>query len=865
MSLPSIDHEERMRQMAAELEEMRLAKERAERGLEEERMARERAEQEREQAEREREREKQERERAEQEKERAERERDAAEDLSRDTTLCEFLELCHEHFTRQLTVEPSPHLRTSGGVGSPVDNKRPDRLEPWADFIELQKETLTQLFALYPMDDPPKVFHSKKGMSEFGASLFDEALASEKDLEIVLKPSIVTPVRQILTHLKSVWPVADYFELDGDISFKGHKIAEAKNESPKLPSAEQLRVPFTPPKNPTSSEDAASDGMAGIPDWLCFYSHEATNTRLLVLILEYKPPHKLTASHLHYGLRPMNISEVEDKSTRPLKGNDPDTRFREQADLRVATVVSQAYTYMIDSTLEHGIISTGQCFAFLKIDYKTPNILYYHLSVPRADIAAQRDLFPDDPAFFHCTAVCQVLAFTLRALKYARNKPDRQEMIRRANKTVKRWQRKPDAKSVEDATKEPEIEAPGSEYRPSAFRLEVGKAHGMITRGKLTLQQQGEARGKGKRMERGGRESCKDPDDVFTWSDRDDDNLDSDDKSRPQTVKPQLGVATRRQATRDTAHLGAQERGESIAEREYCTQECLWGLVQGGEMDAGCPNYGDHAAGHPPHGDEHHENSDSTPFPSPTSSRSASPLPHRSLTTHPLPPTCFLPALTAHLTHEPDTDIIPIYYHISSHAGFLKISLRGYGYTVIAKGVHSSLEYQLRWEEEIYETLGQRKARAGGWGWCGGVVVVEREEHGYYYDIGMKLMRFLILSHSGLALDPRIFHPIVGKCPPRPPLDPREQERVVEQAKESMREIHRRGVLHRDVRPPNLVWDKRAGRVRVIDFGRGEVVMRETDGGFSPREEYRMMAEVERIEEIVRCWVKGGDVTAICC
>ncbi|KAI9765038.1 MAG: hypothetical protein M1840_007863 [Geoglossum simile] len=828
MSSPPIDYGERMRQMAAELEEMRLAKERAE------------------------------------------QERDAALDLSRETTLYEFLELCHEHFTRQLTVEPNPRRRTTGGVGSPLNNKRPDRLEPWADFIELQKETLTQLFALYPMDDPPKIFHSKKGMSEAGASLFDEAIASEKDLEIVLKPSIVIPVRQILTHLKSVWPVADHFELDGDIEFKGHKIAEARNETPKPASAAQLRVPFTPPKNSTSSEIPASDGMTGVPDWLCFYSHEAANTRLLVLILEYKPPHKLTASHLHHGLRPMNISEVEDKSTRTSKGDDPDARFREQADLRVATVVSQAYTYMIDSTLEHGIISTGQCFVFLKIDYKTPNILYYHLSVPRADIAAQRDLFPDDPAFFHRTAVCQVLAFTLRALNYARYKPDRQEMIRRANKTVKKRQRKPDAKAVEDESKEPKKEAPGSEYRPSAFRLEVGEAHGMMTRGKLALQQQGEVRGKGKRMERGGRESCRDLDDVFACSDQDDDDLDNDDdKPRPQAAKPQLGMTTRRQATRDAApptpYLGAKNRGASIVEREYCTQECLWGLVQGGEMDTGCPNYGDHATRHALHGDEHHENNDSTPFPSPTSSRSVSPLPPRSLTTHPLPPTCFLPALTAHLTHEPDTDILPIYYHVSSHAGFLKISLRGYGYTVIAKGVPSSLEYRLRGEEEIYETLGRGKAGAGDWGWCGGVVVVEREEHGYYYDIGMKLMRFLILSHSGLALHPRIFHPIVGRCPPRPPSDPREQEMVVEQAKESMREIHRRGVIHRDVRPPNLVWDKRAGRVRVIDFGNAAVVAREADGGFDPGVEDWMRSEVRRIEAIVRCWVEGGDVAVVCC
>jgi hypothetical protein len=184
---------------------------------------------------------------------------------------------------------------------------------------------------------------------------------------------------------------------------------------------------------------------------------------------------------------------------------------------------------------------------------------------------------------------------------------------------------------------------------------------------------------------------------------------------------------------------------------------------------------------------------------------------------------------------------------MSSHAGFLKISLRGYGYTVVAKGVPSSLECQLRWEEEIYKTLGQGKAGAGEWGWCGGVVVVEREKDAYSFDIGMKLMHFLILSHCGLALDPRIIHPVVGKCPPLPPSDPGEEERVVEQAKENMREIHRKGVLHGDVRAANLAWDKKERRVVVSDVGRGEVVMRE---------------EVERVGRIVRCWIEGGNLRA---
>ncbi|MGH2457079.1 MAG: serine/threonine-protein kinase, partial [Candidatus Limnocylindria bacterium] len=51
------------------------------------------------------------------------------------------------------------------------------------------------------------------------------------------------------------------------------------------------------------------------------------------------------------------------------------------------------------------------------------------------------------------------------------------------------------------------------------------------------------------------------------------------------------------------------------------------------------------------------------------------------------------------------------------------------------------------------------------------------------------------------------------------PLEPRQAARLVIQVAEALYHAHQRGVIHRDVKPGNILLERESGRARLIDFG----------------------------------------------
>ncbi|KAM0272852.1 hypothetical protein ACHAQH_008566 [Verticillium albo-atrum] len=120
------------------------------------------------------------------------------------------------------------------------------------------------------------------------------------------------------------------------------------------------------------------------PDQICVYrsNDRLPDSRTMVFVAEYKPPHKLTAPYLRLGLRAMNIpKDVVNCTTIPTSAA-PAALFQYHAERLTASAVTRTYRYMIEGGLEYGLPTTGEAIEFLKVDWEEPERLYYHLAEP---------------------------------------------------------------------------------------------------------------------------------------------------------------------------------------------------------------------------------------------------------------------------------------------------------------------------------------------------------------------------------------------------------------------------------------------------------------------------------------------------
>ncbi len=77
----------------------------------------------------------------------------------------------------------------------------------------------------------------------------------------------------------------------------------------------------------------------------------------------------------------------------------------------------------------------------------------------------------------------------------------------------------------------------------------------------------------------------------------------------------------------------------------------------------------------------------------------------------------------------------------------------------------------------------------------------------YYFDFRVKIVSFLLLSWGGNSLD----EPGTMKA-----LDPDARRDLVP----AVQALHRKGIVHTDIRRANLVWSGELGRLLFIDFER---------------------------------------------
>jgi hypothetical protein len=249
--------------------------------------------------------------------------------------------------------------------------------------------------------------------------------------------------------------------------------------------------------------------------------------------------------------------------------------------------------------------------------------------------------------------------------------------------------------------------------------------------------------------------------------------------------EPGVSAANRRGARRNqrTEDASGQDKKRTalahrIEERPFCTHQCLLGLAYGGDLDCQCPNIREHGEGH-------------------------------------IPLSELLVLMRDQLSSDrgPDADCKPLY--LEGLRGVLfKVRLSSHGYTLVAKGMRRADRRHLAYESEVYNHL--------------------RSLQGKYIPVSLGMVDLrLPCYYNGGIYTSMLFLSWAGR-PLYQYLTPKYGTRILDQVNHALKSVHRRQVLHTDVKSHNWLWEEQLGKLMLIDFERAEIRARSPLGILSP-------------------------------
>lgn len=683
------------------------------------------------------------------------RRRQDAEERTRKTTLPEFLDACHTHLHGGLTVQTNRKLSTQGDPSNANEKVRPERIRAWEDFPAQQVAIWEALVASDFIRE--RHFTSINTLQENGEMVRRRKISSELDLHHFERSTVHDQVSLIVNQLQENEELRKAFRLEGSVQFENHsntlsldtEIEERvqsmsasgrslRRSSRLLELARQSgsqRASSTPKSAAVSAQQTRSARPRA--DEFCVYNisghSQDAGPRIPAFVIEYKPPHKLTLGHIYEGLVEMDLAEVV-----RYKDNDGP---KELCRRLVAAVITQAFSYMVHARLEFGCVCNGEASIFLRIPEDPRSVLFF-LSVPKGDVgdATGWTANGDQDNRLHLTAVGQMLAFTLQSL----TKPPRSQSWRTdALERLDTWE------VVYDGLLEaiPADKAPSPEYRPprqdSFFRASPIRLR--PRRHVLSAH------------------SCL-PENRPGHRDTDEDGSDPETPSRPTRSAPSRATRPLEGSGSSTGRLTA---GRSTGQ-QYCTQQCLRSLVDGGTLDRSCPNVNEH-------GREHHQ----------------------------IDGLGFCTLMKQQLARDLDSNFEPIGREGSRGVPF-RVRLASHGYTLVAKCSPIDFVPHLMHEADVYDRLHSIQGVHVPVH-LGNIDLIQP----YYYDAIAYLTHVMFLSFGGA--------PIYGQ------VTTINCAQIADQAVDCIDAIHSLQVLHRDLEPRNVVRDPITGRVMILDFERAEV------------------------------------------
>ncbi|KAG6139348.1 hypothetical protein E4U12_007452 [Claviceps purpurea] len=241
----------------------------------------------------------------------------------------------------------------------------------------------------------------------------------------------------------------------------------------------------------------------------------------------------------------------------------------------------------------------------------------------------------------------------------------------------------------------------------------------------------------------------------------------------------------------------------------YCSQKCLLGLVQGGPLDLECPNVG------------HHCRSDA--------SEAGAGLPKR----HPVDHTEWLRLLQDQFKQSLDEGIT--YQSIVGARGALfKVTLLAYGYTFVSKGTVAGHIKHLEHEMRVYERLKPIQGRYVPV--FLGTMDLRTVDKDYWIYFETYVVHMMFMSWGGFLLDE---DKMDG-------LDVLDDVAWIDEGIEAIDAVHEVGVLHRDVRWANILYNPHTNGIMLIDFERAELFNEPEPSGEESHKEESMLMTAEQ-------------------
>lgn len=567
-------------------------------------------------------------------------------------------------------------------------------------------------------------------------------------------------MQSIIDHLVSLPAAKQTFNLGKGIVFENNlnNLNETAEEVQDRRAAAPPQ-PSTPNPKPTSV-----DGIRLRPDQICVWERgeESEAQRVMLYVTEYKAPHKITLEQFRAGLHEMNIMQtVVNQAKTP---TDPTAKFEYNSKRLVASALTQTFHYMIEGGLEYGVMTTGEATVFLKLDWSKPDMLEYHLAEPAAEVEAREDKVSRP----YCTAVAQMLAFSLMALDLPEGRRQHKQDERQATKErLNTWEQ--DMEEILRSMSPDERKAPPSSppYEPETYRGVDRKLRADPVRTRSKTQ---------------GGPDAPAPSRLAPDSSSDEESMGpslptptpaggrNQGENRGQT-KRRLGGP---RSSGGAAEGSSDAHGEQIG--PYCTQKCLLGLAGQGRLDERCPN----AALHRRQGDGVH---------------------------HPVNGDAFLALLHQQLERTLDDGIEPLGCG-GARGVMFRVALFAHGYVFVAKGTVPEFIEDLEHEATVYARL--RPVQGRNVPVCLGAVDLRSFGRTYYYDLRVYIRYMIFFSWGGEHLDAVA--------------NPDGHEDLHGRLLRSVRRLHAWGVVHRDIRTPNVLFCRETEGVMIIDFERARLV-----------------------------------------